>query len=393
MRFRNCLLVARHAWSGAISSLGAHMNSSFLPQLLLAAMVISGVAISQTDIIHYPFLKGSGTSVKNLASAGPSTGTIVSQLPNAWTTGKIDNALRGSNNTSSTSSNYVDTRWKPVIKNDFTVAWFQKQRVAPGTGLSYVFSGVGSFRCFTNGVAIRGLWCREWGGAPADLKMKMTTDIQALSIGRWVHVALVVDWTSTKTATWYVNGFLDATIALAAGANVNGTSTMRIGQHSSRTSSFAYDIDDFRFSTRAASPGEIAAWATQWATGKGAGGNSYNASPFCTAQLGSTRVPYLGNVNYSLTLDANKLSSPFILSIGISRTTIAFDLGLVFASMRGCQFGSSLDILLVGNTGHGFALIPLPIPNLAALKDVNLWNQVVVLVNEQASNGYNMFLR
>ena len=58
--------------------------------------------------------------------------------------------------------------------------------------------------------------------------------------------------------------------------------------------------------------------------------------------------------------------------------------------MAGCMWDNSLDVVAGGTTGNGTATIPFPIPNLTGLAGVNLYNQAIVLINEQGSNGFNM---
>lgn len=356
-------------------------------RISLAAVLLAGTVAAQTtspDKIHYKFLKGTGTSVINFAPGGPAMGTIMGTATTQWVTGKSNNALAGSPNNSATN-NYVDTGWDGAFKDDFTAAWFMKQNSSPGTGLSYVFSGVGSFRCFTNGVAAKGLWTRAWGGSPSDLKT--STDVQALSATAWTHIALVVDWTGTKTATYYINGKPEAPIALTAGANVAAsTNKFRVGQHTSTTSSWAYDTDEFRFSNRAATPGEIAAWAAETP----AGDNTYNNLAACTANLGSNNgPPSVPNAKYSLQVNQT-MKAATVISLGASRTTFVIDLGVLWPSAKGCTFASSLDFIVPGATG---APIPLPIPNISTLKGANLWCQAITLAtNVAGSNGFNIFM-
>ena len=357
---------------------------------LFATALLVGSAAAQKDVIYYPFLTGKGTNVLNLADPklpGTITGSTVT---NAWTTGKTGNALTGSDHSNSGSANPVDTGWKPMLNGDFTTAWFMKQNgAAPGTSLSYIISNVGSFRCFTGGVASTGLWLRAWGGAPSDLKL--TTDIQAAAAKTWVHVALVVDWSGSKTATWYVDGKTADVTTLTAGASVTGTLNMFLGRHTSTTSSWSYDTDEFRFSTRAASPGEIAAWAAMTPGGAGA----YNVSQACGgATLDANGAPSLGNAKFRMQVTGPK-ASPVVLSVGSDRT-LSFDVGAIFPSLKGCQWSSTPIFFAVSNTGAGTGTIAFPIVQNTAYKGINLWNQALVLgqplANTQATNGLNLFI-
>lgn len=357
---------------------------------LFLAALLSGSLAAQNDVIHYPFVTGSGTNVLNLAQPAM-PGTITgSTVANAWTTGKTSSALRGASNQAPTSINPVDTGWKPVLNGDFTVAWFMQQENSPGTTLSYIFSNVGSFRCFTNGVASKGLYLRAWGGTPADLTT--ATDIQALAAKGWVHVACVVDWTGSKTATWYLDGQVDKVIPLTAGANLSGTSNMFIGQHTSATTAWTYNTDEFRLSTRAVSPGEIASWASMTPGGAGA----YNVNAACGgAKLEANGAPSVGNAKFQMKL-TGPASGAFVLSLGSDRQ-LSFDLGVLFAGLNGCEWSSTPVVLITGATGStGMVDIPMPIPNAPGLNGVLLWNQALVitqpLTGTQATNGLNLFI-
>ena len=82
-------------------------------------------------------------------------------------------------------------KWKGPLKGNVTIGWWIKQRVNPGTGLSYLWGGIGSFRCFTNGVAGTGLWVRNWGGA--DIKFPSTTFQARARASNGVCVALTIN--------------------------------------------------------------------------------------------------------------------------------------------------------------------------------------------------------
>ncbi|MCB9917564.1 MAG: hypothetical protein H6832_04100 [Planctomycetes bacterium] len=364
------------------------MRKLMLSAIATVAFAASSYAQTSTDILYYRFLTGSGTNVINFAPGGPKNGTIVSTVTNPWTTGISNNALRGASNQTPVTANAVDTGWMPQLKDDFTVAWFMQQETAPGTTLSYLFSEVGSFRCFTNGVAGKGLYLRAWGGTPADITT--ATDIQTPALTGWVHIAFVVDWTKSKTATIYINGKVDKVTPITAGANFTGTTNMFVGRHLGATSStWTYNTDEFRFSNRAASPGEVAAWAAMTPAGDGA----YNEAAACGATLGSNNgPPSIGNATYQFALKGSA-SSPFALSVGFQRGLIAFDLGVLNSAMTGCQWDSSLDLVLGSATdASGNGTVPLPIPNDTSLAGLNLWSQSVVLVNWQGSNGFNSYI-
>ncbi len=354
---------------------------------LLGFFVLVGSALqAQSDVLYYKFEAGAGKKAINYAAGSgiaPAEGTFKSTYPGggSWALGKFgQGAMLGSHfdpKNPGTSNgayyNYLNTGWIPKFTGSFTVAWFMKER-SPQRTLNYVFSGVGSFRCFTNGVAGKGLWVRAWGGSPADLKL--TYDIQAAARSKWVHVALVVDWTAKK-ATWYIDGKAQAPISLSAGANVNGNTPFKIGQHTTTSYSFNYDLDEFRFSTRAATPAEIMAWATKDLAASGKYGKG------CGGTLSGTGVP---NVGKPFLLDlTGPASSPFFLSLGLSRTkfgplTLPFDLGTVIPGMSGCNWESSMLVVMAGAlNSSGRGKTALPVPNNPIFVGTTLFNQALMV--------------
>jgi len=249
-----------------------------MPRLLLLTglVVLSASSVQAQNILYYPFLRGGGTSAQNLwagpSSPAPALGTIVSTNTKQWVTGRIGFALSGRESTS--VENYINTGWKavvspltPILKGDFTIAWFIKKRINPPSA-SYMFGNIGSFRCFTAGTAGNGIYLRAWGGStPTDLILPNSTlaggyDIQGGATGKWLHVAIVVDSNAGK-ATWYIDGMPQHVIAITGSANVMPSTSafeFRVGKHTSTVAS-PFDIDEFRVLNRAATPLEILNWS------------------------------------------------------------------------------------------------------------------------------------
>jgi hypothetical protein len=101
-----------------------------------------------------------------------------------------------------------------------------------------------------------------FGSSPAVLIPHKGYDLHAAAKKNWVHIALVIDATAGE-ATYYVNGGPMQTTKISGSVNLP-TSTgvnFRIGAHTSTSSAFNYDIDEFRLLNRAASQTEIQGWA------------------------------------------------------------------------------------------------------------------------------------
>jgi len=239
---------------------------------------LASTAVAQ-DLIYYPFLTGSGTSVTNLWKGAPAKGTLTNTntTNSGWAkgVGGVGYSLAGKD--AASTLNYVDTGFNQGTKSSlftgsFTVAFFVKE-AWPQTGanaLAYFFSGVGSFRMFTGGVAQEGIYLRAWGGVPADLVMPGPTNAQgrpffnlrAAAKKGWVHIAAVVDATA-KEAHCYINGSHcgPPLILTTPSAAPTGTGNFRVGMHTGTTSGSNYDLDDFRLTNRAVPAHEIQQWA------------------------------------------------------------------------------------------------------------------------------------
>lgn len=355
-------------------------------------LALAGAAFGQgpQDILYYKFDETGGRKAVNYASGSgvaPAEGNIVGTYPTTHVAGVMGaSSLAGGTGTTAATSNYTDSGWLLNLTNsNFTVAFYMKQRTAPPS-TSYFFYSNTSFRAFTGGVANRGLMTRVWGGTPADLVL--TTDLQTMAAAAWVHVALVIDATAL-TATYYVNGVAQPAIVISTGVTSSGgTLTFRAGNASSGG---VYDIDEFRVSSRAASPAEIQSWLTKTTPADSKYGAGCNGGTLAS----SGGAPKLGNATYALNLGGSSGNS-FLLSLGVSRVSfgavpLPFDLGLLFAGMSGCNWESSGDLMLNGRLASSSLTIPLAIPMNPALEGLTLWCQSLLVSPAfavQSTNGF-----
>lgn len=369
--------------------------------LTLSALGLLSFALPAQDVLHYKFDAMGGNKVINYAkgsSSGPAEGTVMgtATTKQRWAPGKFGGALMGGSNLAATvRNNYVSSGWDGGFTGSFTVAWFMKEQTSPGGTLSYLFSGIGSFRCFTNGVAGTGLWLRNWGG----VDIKLATNIQTLAQKNWTHIALVVDATA-KTATWYVNGAVSGTPQkIAATPNVAKGTSFNVGMHTAANLASCYDLDEFRFTMRAVTAKEILVWslaatADDAPYGTGCGGT---LSP-----LFPTAIPSVGQAKYGIQA---QFKNPGVVAVmlGGSRSTflgvpnlLPLDLGGVFPALKGCMLENSMD-LVVGKVagGTGSLSIPLPIPNDKNLIGATLFSQCLLLLQgqEQTTNGWVISIR
>ena len=324
--------------------------------ILVATSVAFSVSLSAQCELYYKFDRGVGDTAVNYGTAAVES-KIMSMTTAPWAAaGQHGGSLQGSANTSTTDYVYCDTGWNAAVATDFTVSWWSKQRVVPGTALSYVFSGKGSFRCFTNGVAGTELWCRAWGGVDLKLPTVGGTFQTRAAAATGVSVALVVDATN-KSAQWYVDGAAHgAAIPLVAAVAIPAGNFI-IGKHTSDSSSFAYDVDEFRFCSRAATAAEIKAWHSLPHAAAGHLGKD------CGIVMAGKGAPTEGNALFAL--DFKSAAAFRYLFVAGVKPLAGFDMGVAFPAVAGCTWYTEFFIQITGSS-PGSTSLPVPIPNGAA---------------------------
>jgi hypothetical protein len=267
---------------------------------LASAYAVSTLSslVQGQDFIHYKFDSPCTTEVINYAtgpSALPGNGVLeTTSTISPWQSGMFGGALAGGTTLAPTFYNRVRTGWDPStqpVTGSLTIAWFLRQRNAPGTALSYLMGPPsGGFRMFTNGVAGRGLYQRiilAGGGNGVnatianDFYLPATAaDVQTLAAAGWVHIAMVIDAVA-QTATWYVNGAQVLQLTGVPGALINAAGPFQVGYYSSPS---PYDTDEFLMSFRAYTPAEILALSLLPQAGDG---DYLPTSPRSAARWGS----------------------------------------------------------------------------------------------------------
>ena len=355
------------------------------------------------DVLYYKFDARGGDKVINYARGsikGPDEGTLQGNATarQRWAKGLYGGALYGGETSRwNTRQNYVDTGWAGAFSGSFTVAWLMKLRgqQAGINDLSYLFSGVGSFRCFTNGLAGKGLMVRGWGGK--DLQLK--TDIQALAAKGWVHVALVVN-DKAKVAVWYVNGKAQAPIKISKSPKVSkGKRSFLVGFHETLQTPFQYDVDEFRFSLKATPALELLAWAS----GSQAADSPYGKA--CGGKLGALypgQIPWTRTGRYGVRARFTR-AGPVLFLLGSSRTSLfgfpgllPFDLGPFFSGLKGCPLQTSMQFILATSAGsNGIVDFPLPIPGNSKYAGMTLYVQCLLLSSgkQESTNGWAISIR
>jgi hypothetical protein len=336
---------------------------------------------AQNDVLFYKF-EGGGTKAVNYAvgSPAPGEGPILNTLTTApvesYVAGRFGDALNSGIAVAPVQANYVVTNWSPSVTGDYTWSiWLRNTRLNPAPSLTYVV-GIptgGSFRLFTGGGALF-----TTGNAGGTTSYATVANVYQLATAGWLHLAFVVD-TTAMTATYYVNGVAEPPRVLTGMPNITGTQ-FNIGRQLTTAAPSIYDIDEFRFLTRAVSAAEIQSWAAQNAAGAGAFGAG------CSASLAPLNgPPVLGNVGFGFQGASSAPTSLGVLALGVSRTQwgalpLPFDLGLALPPLAGCQLECSADVTLTVITDAAGAFQqPFPIPPGAIYDGFQLYAQGLLL--------------
>lgn len=354
------------------------------PALPLALALASAAALgAQSEVLYYKF-EGGGTKALNYAigSPAPGEGTITNTLTTAPTTsfvpGQFGEALTSGVTPAPYQANWVDTGWAPSVTGDYTWAmWMRNSRGTSGSGLTYIAgvpTSTSTFRIYSGSSILLTV-----GGAGGVTYYSTTANVYQLATAGWVHVAFVVD-TTAMTATYYINGVPETPDVLTALPNIVG-STFHIGRQALTNAPSIYDIDEFRFLTRAATAAEVQVWATA----NGAGASAFGIG--CGASLATDNgAPVLGNASFGLAVSAPTApSSVGVLALGFSRTSwgsvpLPLDLGLVLPPLAGCPLECSADVTLtIVLDGAGAAVQPFPIPVGAAYDGLQIYGQALLL--------------
>jgi len=334
--------------------------------------------------LFYKVDESGGLRAINFALALPREGQIVSNTPSIRVPGRFGTALAAGTTTPSATNNRIESGWAPGQITGSDLTWAAFLRVGnshPAVSLTYVF-GIPTalqFRVFTGTTTlVTSSWTTS---APV---LRTVANVYGMASAGWVHVALVID-TSRSTATYYINGVAETPIAIAGGFTANVTA-LNVGQQLPTLAASIYEIDDFRLLTRAASPAEVASWASASTAADAA----YGAG--CGATLSSSNgPPTLGNATYSLDVSGPS-GAVGALAIGALRhdllgIPLPFDLGLLFPSLPGCNWESSADVFVPIALPSGSASVPLGIPNNVSLQHASLYTQALVFTTSPSSSN------
>jgi PKD repeat protein len=317
------------------------------------------------DMLQYQFNEVRTNKVANTASTTAIPGFGTASIA-AWQVDAGRKDFKGFDAGAGALGNNatVDTGWKPKVSGNMTISWWFKNKTLTGTTFGYVF-GNGTFRCFTGGAA-GATWLFR-GSSIGDISA--TTSAQ-INVGKWVHVALVVDGTA-KNAYWYFNGVLDATVPLTTAFSYDGsavTNNFTVGSSSTSTpvTGFA-DVDDFRVYGSALTAAQIKTHMLN----ENPTVSAFDAG--CLGTLGTPEIeangaPQIGNAAFALSVTKTESGRPGVLVLGASAKKFAnlvplpLSLGGLLTGSTGCNLHVDALLLLpaVGNGGAVPFALPIP---------------------------------
>jgi hypothetical protein len=319
---------------------------------------------SVPDLIQYQFNEVRGNLVANSAtgSVAPSQGVV----SNTGWQGQGKGPLFTPNEagfgmmaqTATASSNGITTGYSLDVKGDITICWWQRMiATAPANAFGYVFGGSGSsFRCFNRGAAGTSMLFR--GTSYGDLNFT-----KSLHDTNWHHMMVVVDDTNGEQRA-YVDGELTNTVSGTANSHASTNTGFKVGYHTSAASNHAkwYDIDDFRFYTKALSLAEALGAGLAEAASTGNYGTLCYAGPGSAATISGNGAPTIGNATFAAELNGAGIAEPYAMVVGFFPGTAGYPLDISGVLGTGCVLECPLFLIQTGTTVGGAASMSLPIP-------------------------------
>ena len=351
--------------------------------------------VESPEVLAYKFNDPRGVEVYNAASttAAPEFGTVGQSGWQGDPVRPLFNANEpglGMARFDPVANNSVDTGWSLDLEGAYTVMWWQRQQAVAGN--PYAFgAGFSGLRCW----AVGGGWSLR--GSTIGIFDTASTDLTDGSrIGDWVHMALVVDG-ATGTATWYVDGVVDASTSFAGPVRETGGGVFAVGAlsvGSSSRMSEAFDLDDFRLYSRALTQLEVQVQSAAEAPSSskfGTGCSSFLVPP----TIDAVGAPQVGNSSFAIEIGSVvDPSSAVLLVIGVSALSLEFlagpalplELDEFLVNGIGCRLevGSLVNVPLVAPAGS--ISVGLPVPATMGLAGTHFYAQALVLgANDSAS--------
>jgi Concanavalin A-like lectin/glucanases superfamily len=331
----------------------AQVDSNGKPVVNPRFFMLKTAAVLRLPTMYYKFDRPIGDVALNFVNkfaGAPPMGKLISTGKAPLVSGWKGSALQGGD---AKKHNSCDSGWKGGVGENFTIAWYVKQRSALGTSVSRFFEIAGGLRCFTNGAAGKGVRVTGWGsGVPA---LQFNVDMRKPAATKWVHLALVF-YGSAKKVRLFVNGAPGPTLTISKTPMIPRTAaTLIIGGQASAPN--FYDIDEFRFAPFAAPNALVARWARAPRPATA----TYGTPSGCLMQT-RNGPPAVGNGAFKLSI-LGPPKSKFAMVFGSPIQPWPFAGGT-----WNIQFPAVLNLGTLGSTGR--LELNLGIPNNSALRGV-----------------------
>jgi PKD repeat protein len=349
----------------------------------LITVLAPGTMPAPPELLQYQFNEVRGQEIANTAATNTAPAQATVGVANWWTdpgrTGFRGNEPGfGCLGYRAAGAGYVNTGIPTSFTGSFTISfWLRRDPLSTTTNpFGYAF-GNGTFRAFAAGAAGQGITFRGSAIGNVDSVFPVTG-----TPGVWQHLTLVVD-DAAGQALWYDNGtastnvvsftpntfsYVSATLFGVGAMNTTGTSP--IGAH--------YDMDDFRFYTRALLPAEVLVCSLSPENASAGASGLSCPGTLGTPTIGSTGGnPTQGNAAFAVTLGNAENNRLAAIAGGFTPASFGtFDLSPWIGA--GCVLQNdaiALSFTIVNGNG---ASQNLPIP-AAGLQGQHIYFQWAVL--------------
>ena len=356
-------------------------NNLTVTKTNLITILAPGSLPAPAELMQFQLNEVRGNTVANTASTGaaPAQGTVNNST---WQSDpnrplfKGNEAGFGCLGYRTTGAASINTGWTTSITGSMSISfWLRKDPAAAASPFGYAF-GNGTFRSFVGGAAGAGITFR---GTALTVDSGFTVNGTP---GVWQHLTVVVD-DAAGTARWYDNGTPSGTVVNFTPNTFSYTSTLplAIGAISTAGGSpigTGYDLDDFRFYTRALTGAEVLVNALSAEAASAGAAGTFCDGPGGTPIISGNGVPSLGNASFSVDLSNAENSKLAAIVFGFLPATFGtFDLSPWLGA--GCELQLDYSAANFHITAGNAASQAFAIPSAASFQGLHIYSQWVIL--------------
>ncbi len=356
-------------------------NNLTVTKTNLITVLAQGAVPAPPEVLQYQFNEVRGTTVANTAStpAAPAQGTMSTatwQSDSGRPLFKGNEAGFGCLGYRATGAGAVATGWPTSVTGSCSVSfWLRKDPAAVASPFGYAFSN-GTFRAFVGGAAGNGITFR--GSPIGNVDSGFTVNGTP---GVWNHYTVVVDDTAGQ-ALWYENGVASATVVSFTPNTFTYTgNNMVVGASTAAGGSAigtGYDMDDFRFYSRALLPAEVLVNSLLGENATAGSAGSFCDGPGGTPVISGNGSPTLGNAGFTVDLSNAENARLAALVFGVGPAAA----GVVNISQwfgAGCELQTDLLATNFHVTASNAASQAFAIPQNTAFQGYHVYAQWLIL--------------